>query len=149
MRLLILCLCLCFVAGCGDGGPSRVPVSGMVKVNGEPLAKGSIVFTPTAGTTGPRSAGVIENGAYRIPEGDGPMIGKLRVEIRADQDLGFQLDDPEEFKKHADPGGALPPNPIPPTYNDESTLIRETVADGENTFDFEIDAKSDESSDEQ
>ncbi len=92
-----------------------------------------------AGSTGgPRSAGSIENGAYAIPRDSGPVVGSVRVEILADQDLGFALDDAEQVVKNAVPNEVIPPNPIPPSYNKESTLVRHTEAGTENTFDFEI-----------
>ncbi len=34
------------LAGCGDGRPSRVPVSGQVLIDGQPLTHGEIIFMP-------------------------------------------------------------------------------------------------------
>lgn len=138
MKSILCCALLCaFTLGCSDGAPERVAIRGSVNVDGAPLPKGSIVFVPTSGTEGPRAAGTIENGSYTIPKDQGPVVGKMRVEIFAEQNLGFALDDAEDVVRNAVPNEVIPPNPIPPEYNQESTLVRETLP-GDNTLDFEI-----------
>ena len=37
---------VCSMAGCGDGRPTRVPVSGQVLIDGAPLTHGYVRFTP-------------------------------------------------------------------------------------------------------
>lgn len=89
-------------------------------------------FTLIELIAGPESAGVVRNGRFEIPAEEGPMIGTLRVEIRAEQDPGFPLDDPQAFAQQG--VKALPPNRIPPKYNDHSELTVTTTADGPNEF---------------
>ena len=132
-------LLLTVLSGCGDAGLPRVAVKGNVTVDGQPLKSGFITFIPTAGTEGPKASGKVADGAYELNRKDGPMIGKLRVEIRADQDLGYDLDDPEDFDAKAP--RVLPKNPIPPQFNDRSTLVRETKEGETNEFDFDIKTK--------
>lgn len=83
-----LCLTLLLLlasSGC-DSRPSRVPVSGKVLIDGEPLKYGTVVFVPEAGrqSTGP----IDENGAFALTcyePNDGALVGKHRVEILASE----------------------------------------------------------------
>ena len=50
--VLVLTVCWLASSGCGDGRPERVPVSGQVLLNGQPLAagvEGVITIQPTEG----------------------------------------------------------------------------------------------------
>lgn len=61
----------------------RLHVKGTFKVNGAPLKSGRISFLPTAGTSGPATGTVIENGPFELPLAQGPVQGKHRIEIVA------------------------------------------------------------------
>ena len=70
--------------GC-DGRPSRVPVSGKVTVNGEPLEVGSITFYAAAGGR-PGGTSLGEGGSYSITMyelNDGLPPGKYLVAVAA------------------------------------------------------------------
>ena len=76
------------MAGCGDGRPSRVPVSGSVTIDGEPLTVGYLRFVPpndrpSAGTIG--SDGRFTLGCFE--EGDGAVLGKHQVAVIANKTL--------------------------------------------------------------
>ena len=52
------CALILAATGCGDGRPERVPVAGVVLIDGEPLTSGNIKFVPkdgrpSAGKIGP------------------------------------------------------------------------------------------------
>jgi hypothetical protein len=79
---------------------------------------------------------VITDGQYQIARGQGPVVGNLRVEIRADQSLAFDITDPEAYAPHV--REPLPRNAVPPRYNEQSTLKVATTSDGENQFDFDL-----------
>src|SRR5262249_32721442 len=72
-------------AGCG-GAPDdlpRQPVYGRVRLNGEPLAQGTIQFQPDGG---PRAAAIsggalIQDGSYSIPRDQGLVPGHYKVSI--------------------------------------------------------------------
>lgn len=130
---LILCLASC---GHNTDGPARVPVEGEVTFHGQPLHSGSILFIPTSGTTGPRTGATIESGRYRLDDDRGPVVGTLRVEIRAAPRIGYDITEPTETVKHI--GEPLPRNEIPPQYNDNSVLTVTTTAAGDNQFDFHL-----------
>ena len=136
--VLLSVLCLLCQTGCGGtgDGPPRVPIEGEVTFHGRPLVKGSILFIPTDGTTGPGTGTTIEAGRYELERERGPVIGKLRVEIRADRDFGYDITEPTETVKHI--GEPMPRNEIPAQYNDESILTVTTTEAGDNTFDFHL-----------
>jgi hypothetical protein len=124
--------------GCGKSGPVRAPIQGKITVGGQPLAKGRILFTPIAPNHGPATSAMIAEGVYSIPQNEGPVVGKNRVEVEADLNLGFALDDEAAFAKRG--GKPLPPNPIPPQFNRESQLVVEVQPGAENTYDVTVPA---------
>jgi hypothetical protein len=102
------------------------------------LAAGRILFTPIAPNQGPAASARIEAGQYKLPAEDGPVVGQNRVEVGADLNLGFALDDEAAFAKRG--GRPLPPNPIPPAFNVQSTLTVEVKPGSENPYDVAIPA---------
>ena len=84
MRLLIL-LCLAVLAGCDDR-PTRVPVSGIVTIDGQPLNRGNIKFVPKEGRP---SAGTIgSDGRFTLTcydGNDGALLGTHRVQVAANR----------------------------------------------------------------
>ena len=128
---------LAVAAGCGQKGPPRAAIEGLVTVSGQPLAAGRILFTPQPPTEGPASSARIVGGRYRLARSEGPVIGQNRVQVEADLELGFALDDEAAFAKRGKP---LPPNPIPPAFNTNSTLAVSVEADKSNHFDISIPA---------
>src|SRR6516165_2617663 len=78
MSLAILIAC----AGCGAAGDGlpRQPIWGTVTLDGQPLAKGFITFTPAAGQA-TQSGGVITGGKFSVPREQGPVPGKYSVSI--------------------------------------------------------------------
>src|SRR5437870_9275801 len=85
--------------GCGGGGMKYAPVSGKVTMDGKPLAKVSVIFsplpTPGSNIAGNTAGGVTdENGQYTLktstPDGlkDGAQVGKHRVSISLQETRG-------------------------------------------------------------
>ncbi len=68
------------LVGCG---PNRVPLTGSVSVDGEPVADGYIEFRPLPGTKSPTAGSEIVGGGYEVDADKGVLPGKFRVEIRA------------------------------------------------------------------
>jgi hypothetical protein len=89
MRFLALVGCcglLLLPAGCGGGAPKLAPVRGQVFYRGQPLAGGTIVFTPDPerGGSGPLACGEIGgDGRYtlRTAEELGAVPGWHRVTV--------------------------------------------------------------------
>ena len=69
------------VTGCG--GTGRVPVSGKVTLDGQPLEHGLINFRPSQGNAGPGSGGVVNEGRFEIPADKGLRPGSYKVSITA------------------------------------------------------------------
>ena len=124
------------LAGCGGhSGPPRAAIHGRVTAGGQPLAGGRILFTPVAPNKGPATSARITNGEYQLTAKDGPVIGNNRVQIEADLNLGFALDDEAAFAQRG--GAPWPPNPIPPEFSTHSTQTVE-VKDEDNAYDVII-----------
>ena len=85
------------LAGCGDGGPKIVPVSGVVTIDGQPLTYGHIQVSPTGWR--PASSRIGADGKFMLTtnvSGDGVAVGTHQVVILAAEALN-----PEATKWHA------------------------------------------------
>lgn len=127
---------LALISGCG-GGLERGAVNGQVTVAGTPLKAGRVLFLPLPPLKGPTVSAAIVEGKYELGRRDGPVLGLHRVEVEADLPLGFALDDEAAFAQLK--GSPLPPNPIPPQFNRESTLTIQ-IQTGDNVFDVNVPA---------
>jgi len=134
--LVILCLGLLGgILGCGKDPLGRRPVSGMVTLNGTPLADGKISFQPTEGAT-TSSGAVIAQGEYSIPREKGLPPGKYRVVINAIKPgTGYEL---PAGAMPGDEVGTPPEELIPPEWNAESENFVEVSASGANEFTHDI-----------
>ena len=145
-RVVMVCsVVLLVTSGCGrPTGPQRVAVQGTILFDGQPLQAGRIRFIPTEGTKGPSAAGSVEKGFYEFTSSNGPVVGKHRVEIEAIPNPGFELDDEAAYAKAQKEKNAvpLPSQPIPPQYNERSTLTAAVDPKGEKKFDFNLDKAS-------
>jgi hypothetical protein len=75
------------------GWKSEPTVTGMVRLDGQPLAKGSIRFVPVKGTTGSDGGAAIRQGKYQIEKG--LTVGKYKVEISGTRTVpGKQMRNP-------------------------------------------------------
>lgn len=78
----VLLSSLLFVVGCNDGLPTRVPVSGRVLIDGQPLKCGFVRFVPADARA---SMGTLDaDGRFKLycfkPD-DGAVLGLHRVEV--------------------------------------------------------------------
>lgn len=77
------------VAGCSDGRPDRVPISGQVLIDGKPVPYGSIRFVPD--NARPALGKLDGEGRFTLScfeKGDGAVVGENKVVVRADEPLG-------------------------------------------------------------
>jgi hypothetical protein len=89
--------------GCGDGRPPRVPVSGQVLIDGQPVKSGFIRVIPSDHR--PSQGNLDENGRFTLScfdDNDGAVLGQHRVEIRATEMINPQLMRWHAPKKYAD-----------------------------------------------
>jgi hypothetical protein len=76
------------VIGCGDGRPERLPVSGQVLIDGQPLTYGYIRFVPEGAR--PSGGKLDEQGRFTLScygENDGIIPGVHRVEVDASESI--------------------------------------------------------------
>lgn len=132
---LLAALALAMQTGCSSA-PTGVEVNGQVLVDGAPLEKGSIVLTPQAGTVAPKRAVPIVNGEFKFTPEDLLPPGRFRVEIYAEEELPFALDDPRQFAAQKSP--VLPRNPIAAEFNSQSRLVAELTGPDPQTLKFEV-----------
>jgi hypothetical protein len=112
---------------------SEPTVTGTVRLDNEPLPRGSIAWIPIEGTPGPGGGGEINaEGKYEIKRGLRP--GKYRVEIRSTRTLpGRKVLNPTIPTERVDEEVSV----IPERYNNRSSLFRE-VGPGSNVFHFDL-----------
>ena len=130
-RSLLCAIGLLTLLGCGHGG--RMAVEGTVTLDGRPLEKGSVQFSPLPGSTGPTAGANIVDGKFVILPAGGPFAGKFRVEITAVGLTGRKVLDPRSQAIIDEYAQCLPAR-----YNTQSQLQAEVTANGPNHFDFAI-----------
>jgi hypothetical protein len=133
----LLPVCLAVASGCDRGDASRGAVSGRVTLDGQPIAQGSILFTPLDGTQGAAVGGEIKDGLYRLAGAAGPAIGKNRVEVHAVRKTGKLIP-----KGLGGTGKMIEQQVegVSARFNIDSKLQVE-ITPGENTADFEVTSK--------
>lgn len=86
--------------GCNDGRPKRVPISGVVLVDGQPVPGGELMFVPEG--TRPSSSTIDPDGRFtlRCFDGDdGAVLGVHRIQVFACQysDRGATWHAPQKY----------------------------------------------------
>ncbi|MAT73338.1 MAG: hypothetical protein CMJ58_27960 [Planctomycetaceae bacterium] len=103
---LSICLLVAIVAasGCSDGLPHRVPVSGVVKIDGKPLDRGSIMIVPAddrpaGGSIGPDGRFTLTS--YEL--NDGVVTGTHQVAVQSNIHIDERTTKWLTPKKYGDP----------------------------------------------
>ena len=131
-------LTLMMSPGCGgESGPPRLPISGRVTLDGQPLSTGAVTLIPTG--SGPAVGGTIEGGTFALGRSDGPGPGTYKVEIMSVQPTGKKVVSPDDPTVKIDEVR----NVIPARYNLETRLEAEVKPDGQNAFQFELSSRED------
>lgn len=95
------------MSGCGDGRPTRVPVSGHVLIDGKPLTYGYVEFT--IANSRPAMGNVDKDGHFFLTcfdPGDGAVIGKHRVAVVAREPINQETTKWHAPEKYADPASS-------------------------------------------
>ena len=125
----LLLVAVPLAAGCGDSLPAdRAVISGVVLVDGERPASGSITLRPVDGTS-PTAGGAIQGGNYNLVA----SRGVSSVAIRVPKVVGFA----KAYNTPESPSREVRAESLPPRYNDETELTVELMH-GENTINFEL-----------
>jgi hypothetical protein len=111
------------------GLPSGPVVTGMVRLDGQPLPRGSIRFVPVDDTPGSDSGAAIREGKYSIPKG--LRVGRYKVEIEGTYTVpGKPARDPVFFQPTSGKVEAF-------KFAELSDPIR-AVGPGRNTHNFDL-----------
>src|SRR5262245_32730160 len=131
----LLCICLVAgLAGCAGGQAKRCAVSGVVKWRGKSLDQGAITFLAEDPALGSGGGAMIRDGQYSIPAKHGLLPGRYKVMVTS-VDPKNQQPDPDALPGYL----PVPKDRVQPKYNTQTTLTAEVKAEGENTFDFDVD----------
>ena len=135
---LLIATAIIVLAGCGDRGPQRVIVSGLVTFNGKPLADGMIRFLPTADSQVPVSGSPIVEGAYCVKNRGGVPVGTYKVLIEGYRPMTLPTGVVGPMPPHSKDGVAKGQF-LPPKYNTQ-TQLDAVIAPGsrEATKSFEL-----------
>ena len=134
VRFALFVASLVVVAGCAPGNPQgRLPISGEVTFNGEPLEIGNISFTAQE-SGGVRSGAIIRDGQYEIEKLKGLPPGEYLVRIHSAVDAGPPDEPPPPGPTQDRPGEDI----IPARYNIDSELTIEVKPDEERPFNFTL-----------
>ncbi len=127
-----VCTAVLLLAGCGQTEFKVVPVSGTVKLDGQPLTNGVVAFQPLGSKSqenpGPGSTAYTDaSGRFTLAtpdDGPGAVVGKHRVQIWTKM---TSTDDAADWQET-----------IPPQYNQDSKLTFEVPVAGTDQADFDI-----------
>jgi hypothetical protein len=129
-----LAVALLWTAGCrsGPAPPKRGTIHGRVTLDGKPVAKANIRFIALE-TRGVNVLAAVKDGIYELPEGQGPVKGKYRVE--------FSVPGPGRRVPNPDiPGAWLeePSETLPARYHRESQYVLDYDPDDPRPYDVEL-----------
>lgn len=144
IKFALLLIVLTVFSGCSgskaDPRGERFTVGGEVLLGGKPLSRARIIFVPVDRKKAVKATGTINEGFYKIESKNGPLAGKMRVEIQTEI---LELEEVEKIR--GDDKTVVPQLnkvDIPEQYNVKSELTAEVRPDEKNTFDFSLVTKN-------
>lgn len=139
---LLLLNCLGCSGAKEDPRGERVSVSGLVYYDEDPLTSARILFISETPEGKIKSAGIVSEGIFQIPQKGGPVVGEARVEIYPTiPEMEEFIEIQEKAKKQGKPFRNPASIEIPATYNKNSKLTAMVTKDGKNTFEFKLESK--------
>lgn len=125
---LIVIVCV-LIMGCSQSGPVLVPVTGVVKLDGQPLPKARVVFQPSGTNASPSVGHSAENGSFELAfnrQRKGAIVGKHKVSVTT-----------SAVRQNESGQDVLVPERIPQQYNNLTELKYE-VKNSSNHFDIDL-----------
>ena len=140
-KTLLITLMICFFALTGCSNDKRVPVSGQITINGEPLSLATVEFIPVDQTALNTRAGANtdKDGAFSIPKSRGLEPGEYVVTVYAS--ISFDTQTKELATTETSLGNMYTKVLTPPEYNDKSTLRFTISAKEKNHFTCDVISK--------
>ncbi len=152
---VIAALGMVVAGGCGSGDDlPRLPISGRVTFDGEPLSGAWIEFRPKGGADVTTLGAMIDEGRFSVSRSDGLVPGDYRVTISKAEapDAGGAMVKSEPLPKgkvtKAMKLKKAAPNPfgfakqlIPEQYNRKSQLVAKVEEGKANDFEFALTSK--------
>jgi hypothetical protein len=136
LTAICLNLVMLLLSGCGSGAADRYEryeVTGLVRLDGTPLAAGNIVFYPE--TPGPVASGTeVREGKFIIPVEQGLPAGRYKIAITATSTTASPSASEEELFENPPDVISL----IPKQYNTETILESEIRPTIENFFIYDL-----------
>ena len=123
---------LAFAVGCGKSGPEMAPVSGVVTLDGAPVANASVMFMPEGG--GRPATGLTDaQGKFALETmepGDGALVGKHKVTVTGVKTTGIEATE-DGLSGSVDPSKVREEWFVPQKYSkpDTSGLTQEVASD--------------------
>jgi hypothetical protein len=137
-RLSLAVTLAALAAGCGDKYGGRVEVSGTVKLKGQPVKSGIVMFEPVGGQ-GTSASAPITDGNYKLVRESGLKPGKYLIRVTAGDGTTPVNLNPNE---PPGPGGKgtniVSKELIPPEWNVRSKQEREVTSENPNKLDLDI-----------
>jgi hypothetical protein len=131
MAFFGLCAFGSFLAGCSDGKPTTVPVTGEVIYKNAPVEGAEVTFAPDGGALAQGITDAAGKFTLRtFADGDGAIPGNHRVTVVKNVSEPTTPENPYPISKNTLPARYAQP--------DQSGLTKEVKADGENHFRLEL-----------
>ena len=130
--LTAACLAL---AGCGDP-LNRQAVRGAVTYKGQPIAVGTITFSPLDPALKTTGGSAIKGGQYQVAQQTGLSPGKYRVSLTG---MDKEVLGPTDITAPMPAAKDMPKEILPPKYGPQSTLEAVVTSGGDNVFDYNLD----------
>jgi hypothetical protein len=134
--LTTLAVALTLAAGCGGPAPPRRgKLQGKVNLDGKPVAKATVRFIALE-ANGVSVVAPVKEGVYDVPEGQGPVKGKYRVE--------FSVPGPTRRLPNPDIPGAWLEEPseiLPARYHRDSKYVLDYDPDDPKPYDAVLTSK--------
>ena len=129
MRMTCILAIAVVLSGCGRGKPV---MEGRITLDGEPIAKGSILLMPADGKGQTAGTGIVD-GLYRMEACEGSMKVIISSPRKSDKQLFVPLPEDTGNMSH------LYFDAVPPRYNEATELVV-TIGPGRNEFDFALES---------
>ena len=145
-RFSLLVLIVAGLSGCGESAPEvklppTVPVSGVVKMDGQPLSNATVTFIPQDQKGGPECMGTTDDtGKYTLKQrggAEGAPVGQHRVLISR-----MLRGDGSPIPADGAGEGGVATETIPPKYSQsDATTLTATVPEGGGEVNFDLESK--------